>query len=158
MNFTLQADEVILYEGEVRSKDYDGSLILTLTSQKFVIEQETGILKKVREMIQEINLSDVKIYNGTAQVKQRGSNVDIQTIPKNFTFEFSSLLEARKFTSKIIDTVTESTVAKRVSDKTKNAFELVDDTLGLDTRGTIKNVLEQGLVGTVFKGIGKKKK
>lgn len=158
MNFTLQVNEVVLYEGEVESKDYKGKLILTLTSQKFVIERESGIFKKTRELVQEINLSDVKIYNGVAQVKQSGSNVDIQTVSKNFTFKFSGLLEARKFTSKIIDAVTESTVAQRVSDKAKDAFEIVDDTLGLDTRATVKNILEQGLIGTIFNGSSKKKK
>lgn len=67
------------------------------------------------------------------------------------------MIEARKFTGKIIDTVTGTTLAQRVSDKTKGAFEMVDDTLGLDTRGTMKSVLEQGIKGTLINGIKKKK-
>ena len=67
------------------------------------------------------------------------------------------MLEARKFTGKIIDAVTETTLAKRSSNKIKDAFTMVDDTLGLDTRGTIKGVLEQGVKGTILNGIGKKK-
>ena len=158
MNYTLQADEVVLYEGEAESEDYKGNLVVTLTSQKLVIEKETGIFKKVLELLDEINVTDVKIYNGTAQVKQKGCNVDIQTVAKNFTLEFSGLLEARKFTGKLIDTVTGTTVAQRVSNKTVDAIEIVDDTLGLDTRGTVKSVLEQGIKGTIINGIGKKKK
>lgn len=158
MNYSLQAEEVILFEGEAESKDYKGSLIVTLTSQKLIIEKETGVFKKIREIIEQISIADVKIYNGTAQIKQKGSNVEIQTIPKNITLEFSGIIEARKFTSKIIDTVTDSTVAQRVSNKTKDAIEIVDDTLGLDTRETTKSVLEQGIIGTILHGIGKKKK
>ena len=39
----------------------------------------------------------------------------------------------------------------------KGAIDMVDDTLGVDTRGTIKGVLEQGIKGTLLNGIGKKK-
>ena len=36
-NFELLADEVVLYEGIVTSKNYKGSLQLTLTSHKIVL-------------------------------------------------------------------------------------------------------------------------
>ena len=39
----------------------------------------------------------------------------------------------------------------------KDAFGMVDDTLGLDTRGTIKGILEHGVKGTLLNGVGKKK-
>lgn len=158
MNYEIQEDEVVLYEGMVTSNNYKGSIFLTLTSQKLVIEKETGIFKKVRELLEQINLTDIKIYNGKAQVKQKGSNVDIQAVTKNITFVFSGLLEARKFTGKIIDAVTGTTLAQRASNKTKSAFELVDDTLGFDTRGAAKRLLEQGVKGAIINGIGKKKK
>lgn len=67
------------------------------------------------------------------------------------------MIEARKFTGKIVDAVTGTTLAKRSSNKIKDAFTMVDDTLGLDTRGTIKGVLEKGVKGTILNGIGKKK-
>ena len=34
---------------------------------------------------------------------------------------------------------------------------MVDDTLGLDTRWTIKGILENGVKGTILNGISKKK-
>lgn len=91
MNYTLQSDEVVLYEVTVTSKNYKGSIILTLTSQKLDIEKEVGIFKKVRELLKTITIADVKIYNGKVQVKQKGSDVDIQTVTKNITFTFSGL-------------------------------------------------------------------
>ena len=157
MNYTLQADEAVLYEGTVSSRDYKGSIIITLTSQKIVIEKETGVFKKVREVVDNIGLENIKIYNGAAQVKQKISDVEIQTVEKNITVTFSGMIEARKFVGKLIDTVTGTTLAQRVSDKTKGAIDMVDDTLGVDTRGTIKGVLEQGIKGTLLNGIGKKK-
>lgn len=57
----------------VSSKNYKGTISLTLTSQKLVIEKETGIFKKVRELLEIIEISDIKIYNGAAQVKQKAS-------------------------------------------------------------------------------------
>ena len=127
MNYTLQADEAVLYEGTVSSRDYKGSIIITLTSQKIVIEKETGVFKKVREIIDNIGLENIKIYNGTAQVKQKINDVEIQTVEKNITVTFSGMIEARKFAGKLIDTVTGTTLAQRVSDKTKGAIDMVDD-------------------------------
>ena len=156
-NFELLADEVVLYEGIVTSKNYKGSLQLTLTSHKIVLEKEKGIFKKERELVDVIILETVKFYNNAAQIKQKNDTVEVQTTDKNIALVFSGMLEARKFTGKIVDAVTGTTLAKRSSDKIKDAFGMVDDTLGLDTRGTIKGILENGVKGTLLNGIGKKK-
>ena len=156
-NYELLNEEVVLYEGSVTSNNYKGTLNITLTSQKIILEQEKGIFKKTIELVDIIELSTVKFYNDVAQIKQHGHNVEIQSITNNIQLAFSGLLEARKFTGKAIDAVTGTTLAKRVSDKTKNAFEMVDDTLGLDTRGTIKGVLDKGVKGVLWSGIGKNK-
>lgn len=156
-NFELQSDEVILYEGTVTSKEYKGNLLLTLTSQKIILEKEKGLFKKDRELVDKVLLENVKFYNDSVQIKQKGDSVEIQTVAKNISMSFSGLLEARKFTGKIVDAVTGTTLAKRVSDKTKGAFNMVDETLGLDTRGTIKGLLENGVKGTILNGIENKK-
>ena len=156
-NFDLSAEEVVLFEGTATSKNYKGTLQLTLTSLKIVIEQEKGILKKVRELLDIVDLTSVKFYNDVAQIKQHGCNVEIQTTAINFTLVFSGLLEARKFSEKAINAVTGTSVSKRVSDKTKETLDMVDATLGVDTRGTLKGILEKGIKGVLFDGIGKKK-
>lgn len=122
-----------------------------------ILEKEKGIFKKEKELIDLIPLGNVKTYNNEIQIKQKGTDVTIQTVEKNIIFSFSGILEARKFTGKIIVAVTGTTLAKRSSDKIKEAFNMVDDTLGLDTRGTIKGVLENGVKGTLINGIRKKK-
>lgn len=155
-NFDLQSEEVILYEGIATSKAYKGSLLLTLTSKKIILEKEKGLFKKERELVDTILLENVKIYNDAAQIKQKGDSVEIQTVFKNIAFSFSGLIEARKFTGKAIDAVTGTTLAKRVSNKTKGAFDMVDETLGLDTRSTIKGIIEHGVKGTIINGISKR--
>ena len=112
-NYELQSDEVVLYEGTVTSKAYKGNIQMTLTSQKIIFEREKGLFKKERELVDIIMLENVKIYNDTAQIKQKISEVEIQTVEKNLTLEFSGMLEARKFTGKIVDAVTGTTLAKR---------------------------------------------
>ncbi len=156
-NYELLADEVVLHEGSVTSKNYKGTLQLTLTSQKIIFEKEKGLFKKERELIDIIPLETVKIYNDAAQVKQKNDTVEVQTVDKNIAIVFSGMLEARKFTGKIVYAVTGTTLARRSSDKIKGAFNMVDDTLGLDTRGTIKGFLENGVKGTLINGLGKKK-
>lgn len=155
-NFELLADEVVLYEGSVSSNQHKGRLLITLTSKKIVLEQEKGLFKKILELVDIIDLTTVKFYNDAVQIKQKGADVTVQTTSGNVTFTFSGMFEAGKFKGKIVDTVTGTTLARRVSDKTKGAIDMVDETLGLDTRSTIKGVLEQGIKGAIFNGIGKK--
>lgn len=156
-NYELEQDEVILYEGFVSSSDAKGNLKLTLTSKKMIFEKEKGIFKKELELVDILSLDEVKFYNDEVQIKQKSNCVTIQLVSKNITLTFSGLLDASKFKNKIVDATTNSSIAKRSSNKIKDAFNLVDDTLGLDTRGTIKGVLENGVKGTLWNGIGKKK-
>lgn len=156
-NFELLSDEVVLYEGAVSSSQHKGSLLITLTSLKIVLEKEKGLFKKTRELVDVIELATIKFYNDTVQIKQKGCDVEIQTTTGNTIFTFSGVLEAGKFKGKIVNAATGTTLAKRVSDKTKGAFEMVDETLGLDTRDAIKGVLEQGVKGVILNGISKKK-
>jgi len=157
MNFELLPDEVKLFEGTATSKNYKGQLQLTLTSKKLIIEQEKGFIKKQKELIGVIELNSVKTYNSTAQIKQKNDSVEIQTIAENLEFTFSGIIEAKKFAGKIIDAATGKTFAQRGSEKIKSAFSLVDETLGIDSRGAIKGIIENGVKGTILNGLSKKK-
>ena len=156
-NFDLLPDEVVLYEGTVTTNRHKGSILVTLTSQKLALEREKGLFKKEKELVDIITLNTVKIHNGVAQIRQKGSSVEIQTVEMNIELIFTGMLEARKFAGKMVDAVTGTTLAQRNSEKIKGAIDIVDDTLGLDTRGTIKGILENGIKGTLLNGIGKKK-
>ncbi len=161
MNYQIDEDEVILYEGLGGYKS--GSVNVTnanilITSKKIVIEKESGIFKKSKQLVDSINLSDIKVFNNELQSKQKGEEIFIQCKQKNLTLSFGGMLEARKANTKIIDATTGTTMAKRGSEKVKDAINLVDETLGLDTKGITKGIIENGVVGTLINGIKKKDK
>ena len=157
-NVQLLDNEVVLYEGSVMSNQHKGSVNLTLTSHQIIVEQEKGFFKKEIILLDTLPLADVKFYGDVAQINQKGASVEIQTKGKNVTFSFSGLIEARKFTGKAIDAVTGTTVAERSSEKVKEAFDIIDDTLKMDTRETLKSALSQGLKGTLINGLNPKNK
>lgn len=156
-NYELSADEVILYDGLVRSSIEKGALNLILTSVKLIFEKEKGLIKKERELVDTIMLEDIKFYNGEAQVNVKGAVVTIQTIQKNIVVNFTGMIEAKKFAGKIVNAVTGTTLAKRGSNKIKGAMDIVDETFGVDSRGAIKGLVENGIKGTIINGIAKRK-
>lgn len=161
MNYEIEENEVILYEGSVRYKNESNKTIsinFVLTSKRMIFEQEKGFFKKQKELVDIINLSDIKIYNGEVQCKQKYDELIIQTNKRNFSLFFDGLIETRKVSAKIINAVTGTTTAERGSEKVKEAFNLVDETLGLDTRGIAKGIIENGIKGTIINGIKKKNK
>lgn len=163
-NYELAEDEVILLTTEVYYNDVEDKLLLTLTSKKIIIEKveikKVSLLKKEedKKVINIVNISDIKLYNNKVQVHQKNSEVYIQTIKNNFTIKFDNAIEAVKFVTKVTDAVTGTTMSDRGIKKVKNAFDKVDDVLGFDTRGTVKGVIENGITGTLLKGIKRKDK
>ena len=161
-NYELAEDEVILLTTEVYYNDVEDKLLLTLTSKKIIIEKveikKVSLLKKEenKKVINIVNISDIKLYNNKVQVHQKNSEVYIQTIKNNFTIKFDNAIEAVKFVTKVTDAVTGTTMSDRGVKKVKNAFDKVDDVLGFDTRGTVKGVIENGITGTLLKGIKEK--
>ena len=49
-----------------------------------------------------IILENIKPYNNAVQTKQKGAEVEIQTILKNISLMFSGIIEAKKFCGKIV--------------------------------------------------------
>lgn len=157
MKYEIDKDEVILYEGIVGYNENTLSTNIKLTSKKMIFEHTKGLIKKETEVVDVIQLDTIKIYNGELQVKQHASEIKIQTTEKDFTIYTSGIIEASKLATKIVSAATGTTIVKRGSEKVKGALNLVDDTLGIDTRGMIKGVSENGIAGTLLHGIKKKK-
>lgn len=66
-------------------------------------------------------------------------------------------MRQKKFAGKIVNAVTGTTLAKRGSNKIKGAMDIVDETFGVDSRGAIKGLVENGIKGTIINGIAKRK-
>lgn len=157
-NYEIDNDEVILYEGKVGYNKNYIDVEFKLTSKKMIFEKQKGFIKKTKELIDVVLLDEIKIYNDSVQVKQKMNELQIQTINKNFSIYASGMLETKKIATKIIDIITGTTISKRGSQKISGAIDLVDETLGLNTRDTVKGVLENGIKGTLINGIKNKKK
>lgn len=163
MDYKLDEDEVVLYEGEVHYPDKFSRVKYVLTSKKMVFIKTITVSKgwfkgsETHTEVDIVNLSDIKVFNDQVQVKQVKNEIQVQTKDKNFSIFLSGIIEAKKVITKIIDATTNTTMAQRGSTKVKGAIDLVDDTLGLDTRGMVKGVMENGIKGTIINGIKRKK-
>lgn len=155
-NYKLESNEVVLYEDVVAYSEVKGELKLILTSQKIIFEKEKGLISK--GFCDIINLEDIKIYNEKAQVHKKGSEVSVQTINKNIKISFDGMFKANKFVTKLVDAITGTTITERGTNKIKAAINTVDDILGIDTRNTLKEVVENGVASTLLMGIKKNKK
>ncbi len=158
MNYTLDNDEVILFEGDVGynrniCKDY-----LTLTSKKMIFEKQKGIFGNKKELIEIIDLNDIKIHNDEVQCLAKGLEINIQTIHKNIKIKFSGLINPQKVCTLIKNEVTGTNSLSRGSNKVNSVLNTVDETLGLDTRGVAKGIIENGIKGTLINGIKRKNK
>jgi len=157
-NYEIDNDEVILYEGKVGYNKNYIDVEFKLTSKKMIFEKQKGLIKKTSELIDIVSLDRIKVYNDSVQIKQKMNELQIQTLDKNFSIYANGMLEATKIITKIINAITETTVSKRGSQKISGAIDLVDETLGLNTRGIVKGVLENGIKGALINGIKNKKK
>ena len=160
--FDMDDDEVILYQGYVYCNDETENL--TLTSKKLVLEKEekvkTGFMKSEKNtvIVDQLKLENIKQFNGSYLVNQKGSSVSIQSINNDYTIIFEDLIKAKVFVTKIMDALTSKSLSQRGVDKVKGAIDTVDDILGFDTRQTLKGTIEHG-ININFGGIsfGRKK-
>ena len=163
--FDMDDDEVILYQGYVYCNDETENL--TLTSKKLVLEKEekvkTGFMKSEKNtvIVDQLKLENIKQFNGSYLVNQKGSSVSIQSINNDYTIIFEDLIKAKVFVTKIMDALTSKSLSQRGVDKVKGAIDTVDDILGFDTRQTLKGTIENGIninFGGISFGKNKKKK
>lgn len=154
-NSKIDADEVILFEDDITNSDLN-EFHLILTSQKIIFEQKKGIIKQKNKIVDIIKLNEIKVYQDKIQVHQKGTTVNIQTIKNNINLSFCNILKANKFVTKIVDAISGTTITERGINKIKGAINTIDDILEIDTRGTIKGVVENGIVGTILNGTSTK--
>lgn len=155
--YTLQPNESVLYQGNVSLEKRNGSaeLILTNLNLVFVITTKK-LLAKSQIEVETHPVEEIKFYNNIPQIKQKNTRVEIFLICDEIIVSFESMFEAGKFVNTALRLLTGKTMAERGADKVKGAVGLVDDTLGINTIGTVKNILENGIAGTLLGGLGRK--
>ena len=157
--YSLRPDETILYERDVTIQGQERSSRLMLTNLNIVITEyvKSSLFAKEEETHTVYSVQDIKIYEDLPQVLQKGKHIRILFLYQEISLDFNSLIEANKFRMTLFKLVTGKTAPARSAKKVKNAIEIIDDTLGIDTVGTTKAVLEGGVIGTLVSGTGKKK-
>lgn len=151
--YKLESDEVALFESDVSLKEKKDKNVILITNHNIVIETtKKKMFKKPEFSLQVYPTSDIKLYNDQPQIKQKSNDVFVSLINKELQLTFESMFLARKFVTKAIESVTGKTVSARGAGKIKSAIGLVDDTLGIDTIGTISGVMENGVVKSILGG------
>lgn len=158
--YSLQTDESILYRGPVTVPTEKGSSELILTNINIVVStaMKKGLFAKPETNATIYSIQDVKIYNGEPQVKQKGSNVEIYFKNQELVVCFASRVELMRFKMAAVKLLTGKSAQARGADKVKHTLNLIDNTLGMDVAGTVKGVLEKGVVGSVLGGAGNRKR
>lgn len=151
--YKLEPDEVALFESDVSLKENKDKNVILITNHNIVIETtKKKMFKKPEFSLQVYPTSDIKLYNDQPQIKQKSNDVFVSLINKELQLTFESMFLARKFVTKAVESVTVKTVSARGAGKIKSAIGLVDDTLGIDTIGTISGVMENGVVKSILGG------
>ena len=151
-NYSLQANEVLLYKGEA----YNGIEILLTNLNLIVIKKTQRIFKKAEVETFVYSKDDIKVYNNVPQVKQKEASVEIFLTFEEIKVDFYSRTEAHKFVNAVYELLTGKSTTTRGAEKVKSAIKLVDNTLGINTMDTVKNVMEKGIAGSILGGVGKK--
>lgn len=156
-NIILQDDETILYRGSARRENGNSAIEVILTNLRLVLVATINrVFAKSQCDVDVYAVKDVKFYNDMPQVKQKNTLVEVFLIGGEVTIVFNSSIEAAKFANAMLQLLTGKTVAARGAQKVKETVGLVDDTLGINTVDTVKNVLEYGLANSLLGGFGKK--
>lgn len=156
-NYTLQPNETVLYQGNVSIEKRSGTVEMILTNLNLVFIITTRkFLAKSQVDVETYPVEEIKIYNNAPQIKQKNARVEIFLTGGEIVANFESMFEAGKFVNSALRLLTGKSMAERGADKFKGAVGLVDDTLGINTVNTVKNVLENGITGTLLGGFGKK--
>lgn len=151
--YRLREDESPLFKC-----DCSDDLKIILTNLNFVfIHISKKLFHSEEAVVEVISKDDVKFYNDKPQIKQNGTLVEIYFKRQEIEVKFNSIIDAYKFVHTANELLTGHTMAERGAAKVKNGINLVDDTLGVSTVETVKGVIENGVVGSLFGGIGKKK-
>ena len=130
-NIKLENDEIIILN-EIVSLDNIDNVKLTLTNKKMIFRKEKGFFKKKLRVIEELPLSDIKVYNDKVQINQDKDTITIQATNKNITLACNNFITARKIIEEVTTIKTGKSVFERGMTKINsfaNNFNKSQDTI-----------------------------
>ena len=150
-NYEYQKDEVMLCKCEAYRKRKKGDIYLLLTNKSLVLTTRIKELFKEEEIyVEQYPIADIKMYEGIPQVKIKFPDVEIYTLNTVVEFSMFEKKEARQLVEQIYRLKTGKSLATRSADKVNGAIDTVNRALGIDTVSTVKEILENGITGSVF--------
>lgn len=169
-NYQLQNDEVILYRGEINllpdgkpnkskkfNKDQD---YLTLTNLHLVIEKTTQKLFSKNTETLVYTTKNIKSYNDTPQVIQKGQFVDVYLLEKELFLLFPNKKQAVEFVNAALRLLTGFSKLVRGVKKGQKAIKETEEALNIDIVGSAKTAasvavdMATGSAGKKTKSIG----
>ena len=169
--YQLQSDETVLYEGNVtkidkyKKESFMDSFSASPTTELLFTNKNIVLTTRTKKMfaqeqlnVEAFPLTDVKIYEDMPQIKQGKNNtVELYLTSGEIYLNFCAKAEATKFYQIAMQTLTGKSLAARSAEKIKDGIGLVDDTLGIRTVDTLKDVFKNGLSGTLLSGLKQNK-
>lgn len=147
----IEIDEKILYEVLVKyiGSKFDTKLILT--DKRIIFERKKGLFNKQYKIVDEINISDIRLNKNKLLIKNTGSTVVIEANTKIYKFVCGSVIEAKLIIEEIIKIKTGENLLERTSGKVVKMSNVISKTVGAVT-GAVASV------GLVVVTINKNKK
>lgn len=158
-NYKLLSNESVLYKGDVSLSSRKGGtaeLILTNLNVVLMIKSKKSFFANIETEVEVYPVDTIKVYEGEPQLKQSDVELEIFFTTDEIKVSFNSKMELMKFKLTATKLITGKSIQERGADKVKGAINLVNNTLGVDTVQTVKGVFENGIVGSVLGGFGKK--
>jgi hypothetical protein len=163
----LASDEVVLYAGSIskyssvwrRRRTY--SLLdavkhrVMLTNLRLVFEME--VHRPLGAPVYEYEsfyFDTIKTRDGRPYTKATGVVVDVYAADETVSITFNGKLAQMRFRRELDSAATGVAVSARRAETVRSAVGTVDDALGIDTMGTVRDVVTGSVVGTVAQGIG----
>lgn len=146
--YDLQSTEVIILEDEVNINDVENGRLI-LTNINVVFESENDSLEVCA-------LGKIKYYNDKPYIVHKKERVTLFFEDTVVVLTFPSALRAMLFKEKLKELIMGQNIVLRSAGKVKQAIDVVDDTLGIDSVGTITGVIENSTGGKMFKKLDKR--
>lgn len=145
-HYQLKPHEVVLYKGDVNFVDQKDVTKLILTNLNTVyITTHKKRFGADETSVEVYSVQDIKIYEDTPQIKSKGHNVEIYYLTTEKEIYFKSKSELGKFVSSAMKLLTGKSATQRRVEKVKQTIDIVDSTLGIDTIGTTKDAIHNGV-------------
>lgn len=118
-------DVKILYEIIVKYDKAKFDTKLTITDKTIKLEKKKGLFKKVYKIIDSIYIEDIKVINDKVQVKNKNTEVEINTNNNTYKVACNNIIEAKKLTEEIIKIKTGNNLLERTTNKVAKIGKVV---------------------------------